>query len=301
MPLKLKDIDPFTIGGEMHLDGYDIAWISGAGSQHHAVDHHVAGSHSPWPWISLLLVLAVVYAIGYLQQPAGKTWPVGRTWAWYGGLLVAGAALVGPLADGSHMDFSVHMLGHVLLGMLAPILLVLGAPITLVLRALPVTRARQGVRVLSSRPLRMLTHPAVAAGLNVGGLTVVYRTGLYQLMHEQAGVHVLVHVHILAVGYLFTAGIIGIDPLAHRPSYLSRGVVLVLALGAHAVLAKSLYVTPPAGVPVDQAQIGSQLMYYGGDIVHLLLIVVFFGQWYHATRPRPRAATAVVDPAVAER
>lgn len=240
-----------------------------------------------WPWVVPLLVLAALYATGRRHQPVSKSWSRWRTVSWYGGLAVAGIALIGPVAGAARESFTAHMLGHLLLGMLAPILLVLGAPITLLLRALPVRRARQAVTVLSSPPLRFLSHPITAVVLNVAGLVLLYRTDLYGQMHEHETLYLLVHAHILAAGYLFTAAMIGIDPIAHRPSYRFRMVVLMLALGAHAVLAKSLYALPPAGVPLDQTETGSRMMYYGGDIVDLLLVVIFCWQWYRATAPRP--------------
>lgn len=248
---------------------------------------HQAGADVPaWPWIVLLGALALLYAIGLARQSRNKVWQRRRTWFWYAGLLVGGSALVGPLPGAAHANFAIHMMGHLLLGMLAPILLVLGAPITLAVRALPVDRARHLARWLSHPPLTILPHPVTAAMLNMGGLLVLYTTELYRVMHDHALVNVLVHLHVLVAGYLFTAAMIGIDPVIHRPSYLYRAVVLVLALGVHAILAKSLYASPPAGVAIDQAQAGSMVMYYGGDAVDLLLIVVFCAQWFWATRPR---------------
>ncbi len=86
---------------------------------------------------------------------------------------VAGAAV---LSLGGAHDLRLHVAGHLLLGMVAPLLLVTAAPVTLALRALPRERARTLGRLLRSRPLAVLTHPAVAALLDVGGLWLLYRT-----------------------------------------------------------------------------------------------------------------------------
>lgn len=69
-------------------------------------------------------------------------WPWYRSLLWGAGLTVGGLAVIGPVAERSDHDFVAHMLGHLLLGMLAPVLLVLAAPITLMLRALPTAHAR---------------------------------------------------------------------------------------------------------------------------------------------------------------
>lgn len=240
-----------------------------------------------WFWPLLLTVVAVGYGATALRRRRQGRWPAQRVLLFYAGLAVVAIAVAGPPADQGRHDFSAHMAGHLLLAMLAPILLALSAPVTLILRALPVSRARRLVALLRSQPVQALTHPATTAVLNIGGLWLLYSTRLYGLMHEHAWAGVAIHLHMLLAGYLFTAAIIGIDPAPHRPSWLVRAVVLVLALGAHAVLAKFLYAHPPIGVSIREAETGSQLMYYGGDIVDLLLIIVFCQQWFRATRPRP--------------
>ena len=109
------------------------------------------------------------------------------------------------------------------------------------------------------------------------------------------GVHAVVHAHVLLAGYVFTASIVGRDPDPHRASLAMRAVVLVLFIAVHSMLAKWLYAHPPAGVDAVDAQVGSQVMYYGGDVVDVTLLVLLGLGWFAATRPRagaaPRAAT----------
>jgi putative membrane protein len=124
-----------------------------------------------------------------------------------------------------------------------------------------------------------------AAVLDAGGLWVLYRTGLYPRMGEHAWLHLVVSGHTLAAGYLLTAAVIGTDPAPHRPGLRVRALVLVAFVAAHDILAKQLYAHPPAGVAAPQAQAGAQLMYYGGDLLDLLLITIFCWQWYTAAAP----------------
>jgi putative membrane protein len=249
--------------------------------------HDAQAITSSWVWAAFLLTLALLYSLGLHAQPRGKVWSISRAACWYAGLTVAGTALVGPVATKAHGDFAWHMGGHLLLGMLAPILLVLGAPVTLALRALPVERSRRLARLLASPLLHVLTHPITAAVLNTGGLIALYTTSLYEAMHQHIAVSILAHLHVLFAGYLFTAALIGVDPAPRWPSWLYRAIVFVVALSAHSILAKLLYAHPPRGVPLEQAQTGSLLMYYGGDAIDLLLIIIFCHTWYVATRPRP--------------
>ncbi|HEV2527901.1 MAG TPA: cytochrome c oxidase assembly protein [Thermomicrobiales bacterium] len=239
-----------------------------------------------WVWTTSLSLIAVAYALVVLKLRGLGRWPASRMVLFYAGLVTSGVALVGPLAQWAHRDFTGHMVGHILLGMVAPVLLVLSAPVTLVLRALTTRDAKRVVRVLRSTPLRIVTHPVTAATLNFGGLWLLYRTDLYALMHQYTWLLLLIHIHIFAAGYLFTATMIGVDPMPHRPTRLVRAAVLVAGLASHAILAKSLYASPPEGVTLLDGERAAQVMYYGGLPAELLVVIVFCHQWYGSTAPR---------------
>jgi putative membrane protein len=106
-------------------------------------------------------------------------------------------------------------------------------------------------------------------------------------------VHAAVHLHVLLAGCVFTAAVAGVDPDPHRAPFRLRAVVLIGFVAAHSALAKHLYGHPPDGVEASDARVGAQLMYYGGDVVDVALIVVLCAQWYAAARPRDRAARPV--------
>jgi putative membrane protein len=242
---------------------------------------------TPQLLLSLPFVLClVVYLLAvFVSNRRYHPWPWYRSACWIGGVLSAIAAVAGPLADREHMDFTAHMLGHLLLGMMAPLLMVLGAPITLILRTVSVPLARRLTRALKFRPFRLWTHPVVAALLNIGGLWLLYTTDLYSLMHMNPLLHLAVHVHLFAAGYLFTASMIYLDPLPHRFPYLYRAAIWILALAGHGVLSKYIYAHPPAGVPAEQARLGGMLMYYGGDAIELAILIILCSQWFRASRP----------------
>lgn len=238
--------------------------------------------------LALPLVLAVLIylLLGFVSNQHHKPWPIYRYISWIAGVLSAGAALIGPIADSAHENFMAHMVGHLFLGMLAPLLLALSAPMTLFLRTLSVGHARKLSRVLKSFPVCILCHPLVASILNIGGLWLLYMTELYSMMHHYALLHMIVHFHVFAAGYLYTISIIYIDPIPHRHGFIFRAVVLILSLAAHGILSKYIYAYPPTGVPIEQAQMGGVIMYYGGDLIEICLICLFCLQWYKAARPR---------------
>jgi putative membrane protein len=237
------------------------------------------------PALLLLGGLAAYWLLAVAGRGRGP-WPWSRLVLWTSGILVCLLATTGPLAELAHTSFPAHMVAHLLLGMLGPLLLVLAAPVTLVLRALPTRDARRLVRVLSSAPLRLVADPVTAAVLDLGGLWVLYTTRLFGLSQHHPGVHLLVHAHVLLWGYLFTAAVVGRDPVRHRRGQLYRATVLVGFLAGHGVLAKFLYAYPPAGVAPEAAELGAMLMYYGGDLVDVAILVLCGRRWYVMSRPR---------------
>ena len=60
--------------------------------------------------------LAIVFYIGAVvvtnRRGRLRKWPWLRTVSFIAGVLIAAAALVGPLARQSHADFTAHMAGH---------------------------------------------------------------------------------------------------------------------------------------------------------------------------------------------
>lgn len=233
-----------------------------------------------------VLAVLIYLLLGLVSNQRHKRWPIYRYICWVSGVLCAAIALIGPVADRAHENFTAHMAGHLFLGMLAPILLAYSAPMTLLMRTLNVGHARKLSRVLKSFPVSIFCHPVITSILNIGGLWVLYTTELYSEMHDYALLHMMVHLHVFLAGYLYTISIIYIDPIPHRYSFIFRTVVLILSLAAHGVLSKYIYAYPPAGVPIEQAQAGGMIMYYGGDIIEIGLIVLFCQQWYKAARPR---------------
>ncbi|MBO0595808.1 cytochrome c oxidase assembly protein [Nesterenkonia sp. E16_7] len=245
--------------------------------------------------VLLLLAAVCIHTAGLWAARRRSPWPRHRSLLFHLGLICAAGGLLGPVATAAHTSFTAHMLGHLLLGMIAPLLLVLSAPVTLALRALPVHAARGLTRALRSPGVRVLTHPVVAAVLNAGGLWLLYTTDLFRVMHVSPVAYALVHLHIFVAGYVFTASLIGVDPDPHRASMPVRAAVLILFIAAHSILAKWLYAHPPAGVEPGDGKTGAQLMYYGGDVVDISLLVLLFAGWYSATRPRHRAHDAVTS------
>jgi putative membrane protein len=248
--------------------------------------------HLPVAAVPAIAVFAAYELAAWRLRRRGDRWPPVRDVCFGAGAATAAAAVLPP------GTFTGHMLQHVLLGMLAPVLLVLARPVTLLLRAVPPAARRRLKPVLGSRAAAVLVFPPFAALLEAGSLWLLYRTGLFAASGREPLLHVFVHVHVFATGVLFTASVCRLDPVRHRSRPGVRAGALVGAAAAHAVLAKTLYITAPPGVvlAVADRQAGAQLMYYGGDVVELAIAVILALQWYAARgRAEARSRRTALD------
>ncbi|MBA4609038.1 bifunctional copper resistance protein CopD/cytochrome c oxidase assembly protein [Aeromicrobium sp. Marseille-Q0843] len=245
-----------------------------------------------------------LYVAGLLvMRRRNDSWPVGRTISWFLGLTIVAWATFGGLGQYSSVAFSLHMVSHMMLSMVAPIFLVLGAPMTLALRTLPGPRRpgehspRSLLRdALHSRVSRFYTNPIVAAVIFLGTLYAVYYTGLFESMMRSHTGHAFMELHFLLSGFLFYYVIIGVDPSPVRLSPLARFGVLMLSVPFHAffsvalmssnvVIAESYYQALERPYLTDLAQdqyLGGGIAWAMGEIPLLLVIGAIFVQWFRS-------------------
>src|SRR5687767_11352494 len=134
------------------------------------------------------------------EHPTNR-FPRWRARCWYGGLAVLVLALQSPIEAYDTTLFSVHMVQHLLLTMIAAPLLALGAPITLLLRVAPgAVRRRYILPVLHSLPLRVLSFPVVTWVLFAGVMWASHFSPLYDAALESEALHVLEHAIFVSVG-----------------------------------------------------------------------------------------------------
>lgn len=241
-----------------------------------------------------------IYLVGVRRLRArGDSWPWGRTACWVLGWLVVLWTTCGGIAQYTSVLFSMHMLAHMTLSMLAPILLVLGAPFTLALRALPVAKdGRKGARewlvwALHSPYAKFITNPIVVLVIFTLGLYGLYYTTLFStLMGNHLG-HVFMMGHFLIAGYLFAWVIIGVDPLPKPLPYWGRLLLLMIALVIHSFFAVPIMMGSAAQTPewyvavrppwlddlAGDTRLAGMIAWGVSEIPTLLLLVVLGFQW----------------------
>ncbi|BBA95338.1 hypothetical protein RVR_160 [Actinacidiphila reveromycinica] len=290
MPGMGADLPPFTLGRALAFGG------------------------DPF-FLVLCVLLLVLYGWGVLRlRTRGDRWSPGRTVSFAVGVLTVGLTMCTKLNDYGMAMFSVHMVQHMVLSMLSPILLLLGAPVTLALRALPTAgKGRTGprellVKVLHSRVVRVVSHPAFTIPLFVASLYGLYFTPIFDdLMRSQAG-HIAMMVHFLAVGLVFFWPIMGVDPGPNRHGYVMRMLELFAGMPFHAffgialMMASQPMVTtfkhPPASLGVhalsDQTAAGG-IAWAFSEIPSVVVLVALLFQWYTSEKRQARRSDRAAD------
>jgi putative copper resistance protein D len=284
------DLPPFTLGRGLEFTG------------------------EPFFLVGCLLALALYAAAVVRLRQRGDAWPLPRTVAWVLGVLSVAVAMCTALNEYGMVLFSVHMVQHMIISMLAPILLLLGAPVTLTLRALPSAgRGRKGPRellvaVLHSRLLRVFTHPAFTIPLFIASLYALYFTPVFDFLMGSTAGHLAMMVHFLLVGLAFFWPIMGVDPGPHRPGYLMRMLELFSGMPFHAFFGIALmmasepmvatYAHPAASLRVtalsDQTAAGG-IAWAFSEIPSVLVLLALVFQWHKSEEREARRRDRMAD------
>jgi len=198
-------------------------------------------------WVLICAFAIFFYVAGVWRlRKRGDTWPIHRTVFWVLGMLLLFYITNGGVNVYEGYLFSMHMLGHMTLGMMIPVLLVPGAPVTLAMRAIAKrTDGSRGARewillIVHSRYLAVIGHPLIAAGIFVVSLWVFYYTPIFRWATTDHVGHEWMIIHFLASGYLFVQALIGVDPTPHRTAYPIRLLLLLGTMAFHAFFGLAL-------------------------------------------------------------
>ena len=320
MPLLLAQTpSPPGTGGVAQMTG--LMWMP---AQPATVARLFAIHPQPIPVLPTIgLLLLVAYASGVLVlMRRGDAWPVVRSASWLLGVATI-EVMTATGFDGYGMElFSIHMIQHMTLNMLAPILLALGAPVTLLLRALSGggsarRRLRAGMlRMLHSRPAAVIANPIVTGALFLFSLYALYFTPIFDVLMSTMWGHNLMLIHFLLIGMLYFWGVLGVDPSPRRgngpmgqaaspvariaeivvpvPFHAFFGVVLMMATS----MVVSYYAHPMPVLHVtalsDQATAGG-IAWGFTELPALLVLLVLFLQWQRSDARRTAAAERRAD------
>ncbi|MEP6680235.1 MAG: cytochrome c oxidase assembly protein [Chloroflexota bacterium] len=240
-----------------------------------------------------LAAAAYLWAVGRVRQAhSAHPHPERRRWFFLAGLATLALALASPIEAYEGQLFSVHMLQHMLIELVAAPLLLAGAPVTLALRAASPWLRRRLLAILQSRVVHLISFPVVAwvlfAAVNWGWhFSVLYNQAL-----ENPWLHYVEHASFLAAALLFWWPVLGVDPSPWRMPHPVRLLYLFVAMPQNSFLGVALlsagsvlyphYVTnlrPWGPTPLDDQRLGGTLMWVGGDLAFLAGMVVVIAGW----------------------
>ena len=280
-----------------------------------AVPPALPGILFDWRFEPLPVAGIAVAALGYLwlARRVASTHPgnppkARRAWLFLSGLLALALALLSPIEAYEGSLFSVHMVQHMLLELVAAPLLLAGAPITLVLRAAAPRLRHAILRVLHSLPMRVLSFPLLAwllfAAVNWGW----HFSTLYNDALENPALHYFQHATFLAAALLFWWPIIGADPAPWRLPHPVRLFYLFLAMPQNSFLGVALmnagavlyphYLTNLRSwgpSPLDDQALGGLIMWAVGDVAFLAGMALVVGLWVREEDRRTARLDARLD------
>ncbi len=189
--------------------------------------------------------------------------------------------------------FSIHMVQHLLLLLIAPPLLLLGTPVTVLLRvASPWLRRRVILPILHSGPFRFVSHPVVAWLGFTAVMWVTHFSPLFDLALDNVAVHDFEHVLFLASALLFWFPVVGADPAPDRLGYPARIMYVLLQMPPSSFLAMAiLFDNQPLyqhyvelGTPYGLTALADQataagFMWISTDLVLIGAILFVIGAW----------------------
>jgi putative copper resistance protein D len=249
--------------------------------------------------VAVLVLAAAAYLTGVALVPTrapGRHWPKLRTASFLAGLAVCVFATNGSIAVYDQALFSAHMLGHLALVMVAPPLLVAGHPLALALEAArPAGRARLE-RVAQGRVVSVLTAPPVALASYAVVIVGSHLTGIMDTVMRNTWAGQVEHLVYVLVGCQFFVLVVGNEPIRWRLGSPARWLLLAIAMavdtftGIVLMQGTNAIELMPSALDVDplsDTQTGGAIMWFGGDGLMLVVMVVLVAGWLRAADRRP--------------
>ncbi len=264
--------------------------------------HHLGEWNLGWLPNSLLLVAALAYGIGVAGVPE---WPKTRVGWFIGGLVTTFLATESVIGSFDMSYFSIHMIQHLMLIMVAAPFFALSAPLDLAQRAGPAWVAR----ALDSLVGRVLLHPLSGFVIYLVLIPVTHLTGLTNTMMTHPWVHHLEQIAFLVSGYLFFRVAFGRESgrtlhpglrlvyvMAAVPVDTFTGLAIVMS--THQPIPSYAQMAPTgtsAAWQLGNVHLGGAIMWIGGDALMLLACIPIVLIWVRWETLRTRELDAELD------
>ncbi len=251
----------------------------------------VAWTFDPWVTVPLALVL-VIFLIGRGRLARRSTSPARPPWLFVGGWSVLTFALVSPLHEAGERSFTMHMIEHELIMLVATLLLAASRCGGILAWGLPAS-ARRLIGGNWKAPLaalwRQLTDPVAATVVQAVVMWAWHAPALFDRALDSRGWHVAQHLSFVAASLFFWSAMLR----PRRGGYLLSAACLFLtslvegALGALMALSQSPWYSAYAAMgmsgigldPTTDQQLAGLVMWIPGGVVHGAAAVWLLHRW----------------------
>ena len=245
------------------------------------------------PLVVVPLALALLcFLVGQWRLAKRSNVARNRSWLFVGGWLVLALALVSPLHEGGESSFTLHMIEHELIMLVATLLLAASNAGGILAWGLPAS-ARRALGGSWKAPLshlwRRLTEPVTATIIQAVVLWLWHAPALFDRALASDGWHAAQHLSFVAASLLFWTAMLD----HRRGGYLLSAACLFLttmvegALGALMSLSQSPWYSDYAAMgvsgigldPTTDQQLAGLIMWIPGGLVHGAAALFLLYRW----------------------
>ena len=266
---------------------------SSAASAHSGHEHSDAPGWTLDPLVTApLAVLLLIFMVGRWRLGRRSKLSRSRTWLFFGGWLVLTGALVSPLHEGGERSFTLHMIEHELIMLMATLLLAAANAGGVLAWGLP-SPLRNSLSGRWRLPLaalwKRLTEPVTATILQALVMWAWHAPALFNRALINQGWHVAQHLSFILASLIFWRAMLDV----RRRGYLVSALCLFLTslvegvLGALMSLSASPWYPAYAAMglsgiglnPVSDQQLAGLIMWIPGGLVHGAAALAFLYRW----------------------
>jgi cytochrome c oxidase assembly factor CtaG len=245
------------------------------------------------PWVSVpLAVLLALFVAGRERLARRSTLPRRSPWLFLGGWTVLTLSLVSPIHQAGERSFTLHMIEHELIMLLATLLLAASSVGGILAWGLPAP-VRRMLRGSWKAPLaslwRQLTGPVTATIVQAVVMWAWHAPALFDRALDSRGWHIAQHMSFIAASLLFWVAMLN----PQRGGYLLSAACLFLtsliegALGALMALSQSPWYADYAAMgvsgigldPTTDQQLAGLVMWIPGGVVHGAAALWLLHRW----------------------
>jgi cytochrome c oxidase assembly factor CtaG len=260
---------------------------------------HAGETHAPgWnfdPWVSIpLVVLLGLFMLGSARLARRSSIERHGRWLFLGGWCLLSLALLSPLHEGGEVSFTLHMIEHELIMLVATLLLAASGAGGALAWSLP-QPVRHSIAAGWKAPLsaawKSLTRPVVATALQASAMLAWHMPVLFDRALESRGWHVAQHMSFIFTSLIFWWAML--HPRGGRSGYGVSAVCLFVTsligggLGALMSFSESPWYAGYAAMgisgigldPTTDQQLAGLLMWVPGGVFHGAAALVLLYRW----------------------